>query len=155
MNIKISGVDDTINMLNRSQEVLQTAIFNGMNDVLNTIGMETAVHHLQGPRPIKLGIVTGRLVKSFIGRIHYEKGSVDVGNNYSIHKIHKTGNSIFGIKGTRAIAPNGFDYPAYWEYNGSRHGGKRPFLEPAVRAVSGQLPQIFAKSIEDKLKDFK
>ena len=70
--------------------------------------------YLRGPRPTRLEVRTGRL-----------RGSVRA----LAPKVE--GKTITAEIKAKALSSTGHDYGAYWEWDGSKHGGPRPFLQPA------------------------
>ena len=90
--------------------------------------------YLRGPRPIRLEVATGRL-----------RGSVRA----LAPKIE--GKTVTAEEKASALSTQGFDYPAYWEWDGSRHGGPRPFLQPARDNHQTEWHGIFLEKFE---KDF-
>lgn len=70
--------------------------------------------YLRGPRPERLRVDTARLINSIQSA------------------TSRQGTEIKAFIGSNALSDTGFNYPRYWELSGSRHGGPRPFLWPAV-----------------------
>jgi hypothetical protein len=82
----------------------------GLRGAADYIRGQVQLKYLRGPRPERLRVASGRLSKSI------QSDVVD----------------HVGVVGSDAESDEGFNYPGYWEYDGSRHGGPRPFLNPAV-----------------------
>jgi hypothetical protein len=93
-------------------------------------------HYLRGPRPEKLGVRTSRL-----------HDSVD-------KDTKREGRDTRAWVGTNALSDEGYNYPSYWEYDGSKHGGPRPFLRPAVEEHKEQWIEVWRKGIETHLNKF-
>ena len=80
---------------------------------------------LNGPRPRRLRQDTGKLYKSI---------------KYS---VEKSGNNFLTHIGTNVLSKKGFNYPEYWEYRGTKHGGPRPFLHPLLDEKGRDLQNVF------------
>lgn len=93
-------------------------------------------YYLRGPRPEKLGVRTARLINS-----------VDT-------ETKREGRDTRAWVGTNAKSDSGYNYPAYWEYDGSKHGGPRPFLRPAVEEHQKQWIEVWRKGIEVQLNKY-
>lgn len=115
----------------------------GMIRALQTIGRTAAQDWLQGPRPERLGVVSGHLIRAMQGTHSFdpgEGGSASTSKKEGYVKAWKVGNRIFGEIGVEVFSKGGFDYADYWEYSGKGHDGPRPFLNPAgQQALSGGL----------------
>jgi len=90
--------------------------------------------YLRGPRPEHLEVDTGRL-----------RGSI-----HSMTVLTKNG--IEGHVGTNVRGLRGFNYPKYWELDGSAHGGPRPFLAPARDENWFKIAAIFKKEFKARLE---
>jgi len=102
-------------------------------DMVRGISQE---HYLRGPRPDRLGVVSGRL----FGSLRAES------------KIAADG--AVGIVEARAKSDGGFDYPGYWELRGTRHGGPRPFLKPARDQHREQWMRIFDQVFKERFEQW-
>jgi len=135
-------------MLAKINRKFPSVLIEALNQSMCEIGIRAAGKYLQGPGPKHLNILTGRLLRSMMGSYSFHSEPGAYGTDYGIHTIEIKGDKIIGTKGTEAKAPDGEDYPAYWEYDGSRHGGPRPFLHPASRDVESKIPGIFNRRIK-------
>ena len=111
----------------------------------NEIAMKRAVEYvrgvvqkdfLRGPRPEKLNVRTARLINS-----------VDT-------ETIREGDDTRAFIGTNAKSDSGYNYPAYWEYDGSKHGGPRPFLRPAVEEYRQKWTDVWVKSLKQQIEKF-
>jgi hypothetical protein len=111
----------------------------------NEIAMKRAVEYvrgvvqknfLRGPRPEKLNVRTARLINS-----------VDT-------QTERMGDDTRAWIGTNARSDTGFNYPSYWEYDGSKHGGPRPFLRPAVEEYRERWTDVWLKSLKQQIEKF-
>lgn len=93
-------------------------------------------YFLRGPRPQILDVRTARLVNS-----------VDT-------ETERTGADTRAWVGTNARSDTGYNYPAYWEYDGSKHGGPRPFLAPAVERFREKWIDVWLKSLKQQVERF-
>lgn len=87
--------------------------------------------YLKGPRPDRLVSdpvrgTTGRLARGIAG---------------DVVATEKTTGVIY-VK-NHVKSPRGFDYPAYWETDGSAHGGPRPFLKPFLHEKWRKIVTMF------------
>jgi hypothetical protein len=87
--------------------------------------------YLKGPRPDNLVSdpgrgTTGRLARGIAG---------------DVVATEKTTGVIY-VK-NHVKSPRGFDYPSYWEYRGTRHGGPRPFLKPFLQEQWRKISTMF------------
>jgi len=92
--------------------------------------------YLRGPRPDRLAVVSSRL----FGSLRAEA------------KV--TGKGAIGIIKANAHSDQGFDYPAYWETDGSAHGGPRPFLKPARDEHKDKWMKVFNKVFEERFNQW-
>jgi hypothetical protein len=151
----------------KKAENLKNSLPKAVNDCLDRFG--TLVQgYLRGPRPLRLNVLTGRLIKSFQNRPHYETGGTGSGINMGIHRVEVQNNQVIGVKGTMVKSPKGFDYPARWEYGGNagiapihkkvlarRAPNKirvsqtdtRPFVAPALADFEPMIPEIIYREI--------
>ena len=60
------------------------------------------------------------------------------------------GGRAVGIISARALSDRGFDYAAYWELSGSRHGGPRKFLTDARDQHQDEWMQIFNRVFAER-----
>jgi len=88
--------------------------------------------YLRGPRPTHLQTDTGNLWKGVRAEARIESGQA------------------VGIIQARAESKQGFDYAAYWELSGSRHGGPRQFLAPARDEHEDEWMQIFNRVFAER-----
>ena len=88
--------------------------------------------YLTAGAPDHLNVRTGRLRASVRAEAKIESGQA------------------VGIVQARAESNQGFDYAAYWEHSGSRHGGPRPFLAPARDEHKDEWMQIFNKVFAER-----
>ena len=125
----------------------------GIRRAMQVVGLLSAQEFLQGPKPEKLGIVSGRLVRGMMGGHSFNEADAgrSVSNADSIREIKREQRSIVGVLGLKTFTP--FDYPEYWEERGTVHGGPREFLGPAEKMArsSGKIDQAIQEEI-DKLR---
>jgi len=142
--IKVTtDADKAAAKFDRAGNDMMEGIRRGVSKIQNAIMLRATSQYLQGPKPIHLDMLTGRLHKSMQGRLHFEGGTSE-GTNYSISSMRVFGNTVVAEYGTKAIDPDsGEDYPAKWEYGGDR----RPFLTPAIRDTQGQYRKLMQDSI--------
>lgn len=130
----------------------------GMIRALTTVGTLSAQQWLQGPRPERLGTASRRLIKAMQGGYSFsggveETGSAAVSSKGGWTKAWKAGNTVFGEIGVDVVSDFGFDYPEYWEKRGTKHGGPRPFMNPAGnQALSAGLLDRDIQTELDKAK---
>lgn len=128
----------------------------GMIRALQTVGRTAAQDWLQGPRPERLGVVSGSLIRAMQGTHAFdpgEGGSASTSKKEGYVKAWKTGNRIFGEIGVEVFSKGGFDYADYWEHSGKAHDGPRPFMAPAGnQALSAGL---LDRDIQDELNKAK
>lgn len=91
--------------------------------------------YLRGPSPERLKIQTSRLFDS----VHA-----------TVEPIASGKELVAKVK-ANAVSDGGFDYPAYWEWSGRKHGGPRPFLTPARDRHQDEWLRVFKTEFE---KDF-
>jgi hypothetical protein len=91
---------------------------------------------LRGPRPEKLNVRTARLINSIQAETERE------------------GEDTRAYIGSYARSDAGYNYPAYWEYDGSKHGGPRPFLRPAVEEYRDRWTTVWVKSLKQQVEKF-
>jgi len=92
--------------------------------------------YLRGPRPDRLGTVSGRL----FGSMRAEAKII--------------GDGAVGIIKANARSDQGFDYPAYWENIGAKHGGPRSFLKPARDEHKDEWMRVFSKAFEERFNQW-
>lgn len=97
---------------------------------------QTAKRYLRGPRPERLTTDTGRLIGSIGSKVEERKGE------------------IIGHVGTNVVSNTGFNYPEYWEKRGTRHGGPRPFLNPAKDELKQRWRTLFRNEYTKRLKEW-
>jgi len=90
--------------------------------------------YLMGPRPDRLEVRTARLI-----------GSIQ-------SDVIRDGKDSRAFVGSNAKSPEGFNYPGYWEFDGSKHGGPRPFLGPAVEENSERWINIWIGELKKRLE---
>jgi hypothetical protein len=91
--------------------------------------------YLTGPRPERLDVQSGRL-----------KGSIQ-------SKTELIGKDAMAWVGSNARAKKtDFNYPGYWEFDGSKHGGPRPFLGPAVEQDREEWIGIWIGELKKRLE---
>jgi hypothetical protein len=90
--------------------------------------------YLMGPRPERLEVRTARLINSIQSDVRRE------------------GKDSKAFVGSNARSPQGYNYPGYWEYDGSKHGGPRPFLGPAVEENSEKWIDIWIGALKKRLE---
>jgi len=90
--------------------------------------------YLMGPRPERLDVRTARLI-----------GSIQ-------SKVIREGKDSKAYVGSNAVSPEGYNYPGYWEYSGSKHGGPRPFLGPAVEEHREEWIDIWIKKLKEQIE---
>jgi HK97 gp10 family phage protein len=91
-------------------------------------------NYLRGPRPDRLEVRTARL----IGSIQSE--------------TKRDGKDTKAYVGSNAVSKEGYNYPGYWEYDGSKHGGPRPFLSPAVEENADKWINIWIGELKKRLE---
>lgn len=130
----------------------------GMVRALSSIGRIGAQDWLQGPKPEKLNIFKGKLIRAMIGSHGFgggikATGAVSISSKGGWIKAEKVGRFIRGEIGVDVQSPEGFDYPEYWEFRGSKHGGPRPFLNPA--GLQAQSSGLLDRDIQKELNKVK
>ena len=137
MPIELSVKIDTkkpIKDLDRFAKAIPTAMEKAMDRASLFIAGRVQKDFLQGPRPTRLRVGEGRLKLSI--------------NNF----VERPSKGIVrAFIGSNALADSGFNYPLYWEISGSRHGGPRPFLVPAVDANRKKADKIIRDSMKRDL----
>jgi len=91
-------------------------------------------NYLRGPRPERLTVDSSRLIGSISSSAGIE------------------GNEIIGHVGTNVRSDTGFNYPEYWEHRGTKHGGPRPFLQPARDDNRAKWLKIFEKELRVRVE---
>ena len=140
----------------------------GMIRALQTVGRTSAQDWLQGPRPERLGVASGALIRAMMGTHAFnvgEGGSPSTSKKEGWVKAWKAGNKLFGEIGVEVLSKDGFDYSEMWENRGySAHSiistrvtrsaqGPRPFLKPAGnQALSAGLLDRDIQTEIDKAK---
>lgn len=94
--------------------------------------------YLSGPRPEFL--VSGP--RPTTGRL---KGSIQ-------SETIRNGKDSKAYIGSNAKSKKGYNYPGYWEFDGSRHGGPRPFLGPAVEREKEKWINIWIGELKKRLE---
>ena len=100
-----------------------------MNQALMALKSHAKAHYLTGPRPMKLGVVTGRL-------------------RSSLHtKVEQHGDEVIGKIGTDVW------YGYTWEHGNPRvkFHPKRPFLRPAIDDKRDEIFQHLGKAVEAEI----
>jgi hypothetical protein len=90
--------------------------------------------YLMGPRPERLEVRSARLIQSIQS------------------ETERDGDDTKAYVGSNARSTGGFNYPAYWEYDGSKHGGPRPFLGPAVEENAEKWVDIWIKNLGKRIE---
>jgi hypothetical protein len=90
--------------------------------------------YLMGPRPERLEVRTARL----IGSIQSE--------------TIREGKDTRAFVGSNAVSKEGYNYPGYWEYDGSKHGGPRPFLGPAVEDNADKWVTVWINNLKKRIE---
>lgn len=90
--------------------------------------------YLMGPRPERLEVRSARLIQSIQS------------------ETERDGDDTKAYVMSYARSLDGFNYPAYWEYDGSKHGGPRPFLGPAVEENSEKWVDIWIKNLGKRVE---
>ena len=90
--------------------------------------------YLMGPRPERLEVRTARLTQSIQSEVEREGKD----------------SRAFVMSYARSL--DGFNYPAYWEYDGSKHGGPRPFLGPAVEDNADKWVDIWINNLKKRIE---
>ena len=102
---------------------VQDVLVGTTTQALNEIGVESAKNFLNGPRPKRLGTVSGRLIRAIMGGYSFSggiktTGNVAVSNADSIREVKRVGGTIYGTIGIKTFEP--FDYPRMWEETGHK-----------------------------------
>lgn len=90
--------------------------------------------YLRGPRPERLGVRSARLINSIQSSTERE------------------GDDTRAFVGSNALSTGGFNYPGYWEFDGSKHGGPRPFLAPAVEEDSEKWIGVWLRDLKRRVE---
>jgi hypothetical protein len=128
------NMEEEAKRIDRVAEKMTEGLRRGMIRALQTVGRTSAQDWLQGPRPERLGIASGALIRAMQGIHSFTIGEGDSPSFSSKNgwvKSWKAGNMVHGEIGVSVISSEGKDYPQYWETDGSDHDGPRPFLNPA------------------------
>lgn len=128
----------------------------GMIRALQTVGRTAASDWLRGPRPDRLGIKGGDLIRAMEGTHAFDpgdEGSASTSKKQGWVKAWKVGTNVFGEIGVDVVSSGGFHYDEYWEKDGSAHDGPRPFMNPAgQQALSAGL---LDRDLQDELNKAK
>jgi len=135
------------------------AMINGMRKSLQRVGLISAQDYLQGPRPEKLGIVSGRLIRSLMGGPSFagglkETGAPAVSRNEGIRVIKKIGDMISGIIGTDVPYARIHEYGGIiknaWGRGIIVHMPERSYLRTAGHQAdqSGEIDDIFQDEVD-------
>jgi len=122
--------------LSRFAEAIPDAMEKALDRASLFVAGRVQKDFLQGPRPTRLRVDSGRLKLSI--------------SNF-VERPSKT--TVRAFVGSNAISDSGVNYPLYWEIDGSRHGGPRPFLVPAVdqnRNKTDKIIRTFMKRFLEK-----
>jgi len=110
-------------------------------------------HYLTGPRPDKLGVVTGRLRRSIATAVEVDGTRVTalVGTNVVYGRIHELGGKT---RAQRSFRPGGGRNPFMaWQSKSVGAGiPARPFLSTAIRDKQKEIAQIQANAASAYLK---
>lgn len=119
--------------LKQLNPLINGAVFKTMESVGSFGRRHVKSDFLNGPRPKRLGQVTGKLHDSI---------------QYSVIKDR---DDISTHIGTSALTAKGFNYPEYWEERGTVHGGPRPFLGPLRDEKKQDLINVFNMVLRKEL----
>ena len=170
------------NMAQEAQRILilsdefTDALVEGMRKSLQAIGLISAQDYLQGPRPQRLAVRSGKLIRALMG-VHSFTGGLtatggpSVSSQHGYREIKRIRDKLLGVMGVKDLP-----YADIWEKTGHgeivpkkaralhfftetgeevftkrvRAQRPRPFLDPAGKQAqsSGRLDQIFQEEID-------
>ena len=150
MRLRItSNMKEEAKKIGRLPDDIKSNLVNAMQEALTSVAVISASEYLQGPRPKRLGIFSGKLIRAVMAGYSFSgSGGNSDGSSDSIRSIFRSGDEVIGIIGVREFKP--FDYPSYWEHTGRGGTDKRPFMEPAGKQAQsrGLIDRAFQSAID-------
>jgi len=148
------NMKDEVKALGRLETKTRETVESAMRKGMHAVAIISASEYLQGPRPKRLGIKSGDLIRAIMGGYSFSERTsgmsapMDRGSNESIRVVFRSGDKVVGLMGVEEFKP--FDYPYFWEQVGRGGSDKRPFLGPAGRQAKsrGVLDKIFQDAMD-------
>ena len=159
VSVSVEDLDKLKNDMRRAAKELPRQIYLALVKATRLVQTTARRDYLSGPRPQKLGVVTGTLRRSIgaIVRMARNEGVGEVGTNVIYAAIHEFGNreaiDIFPRRkralhfklGSRDV----FAKHVRIEPDRIR---PRPFLQPALSKCSEQIERLLADAVDKELR---
>lgn len=144
MKVTINS-DEAEEQMAQAVEDVGLAIINAMGKVLQHIGIISARDYLHGPRPQKLDIRSGELIRAILGGPGFSggvktTGSPSVSSANSIRNVFASGDTVIGEIGVKNLM-----YADLWEKTG--HGEIKPVTKKVLHFFTHDGREIFTKKV--------
>ena len=152
IKVRIIGTEKAVESLARKQQAIFSDIRDAVTKGANMVRSTAMSDYLRGPRPQKLGVVSGDLYRSIHPWVDFEKDSI----------IGKVGTNVwYGVQWETGKIPPG---PKHKPVRGAQRTPKgapkgppasqktRPFLKPALKDRQKDIFDLIRKAVNTGVK---